>query len=133
MTFSCVPCTYPLETDAPRRQLLVPIPPCRWLQTLVDRLHSETGVFSGHPPNHVLLNAYLPGQGIHSHQDGPIYHPGVCILSLGASAVMNFRQKLPGGKPATLLVVVRSSIPFKIELSPHLSSWGQQNDCCRRI
>ena len=94
----------------------------------MDRLHSETGVFSGHPPNHVLLNAYLPGQGIHSHQDGPIYNPGVCILSLGASAVMNFRQKLAGGNPANLLVVFASSIFFKLVLLQfHLPSWGQQN------
>jgi alkylated DNA repair protein alkB family protein 6 len=36
------------------------------------------------------VNAYEPGEGILPHQDGPLYHPAVAILSLGASAVMHF-------------------------------------------
>ena len=39
-----------------------------WLQALVTRLQSETGVYGGGAPNHVLLNAYLPGEGILPHQ-----------------------------------------------------------------
>ena len=37
-----------------------------------------------------------------AHQDGPAYWPGVCIVSLGAAAVMRFRSKAigaGGGKP----------------------------------
>ena len=33
--------------------------------------------------NHVLVNEYLPGQGIMAHKDGPMYSPHVIILSLG--------------------------------------------------
>ena len=58
-------------------------------------------------PNHVLLNAYSPGEGIQSHQDGPIYHPGVCILSLGASAVMHFYEKLPDGERSSIIIAYR--------------------------
>jgi alkylated DNA repair protein alkB family protein 6 len=36
------------------------------------------------------VNAYAPGEGILPHQDGPLYHPAVAIVSLGASAVMHF-------------------------------------------
>jgi alkylated DNA repair protein alkB homolog 6 len=36
-------------------------------------------------PNHVLINEYLPGQGIMPHKDGPAYYPVVCTVSLGAS------------------------------------------------
>jgi alkylated DNA repair protein alkB family protein 6 len=32
--------------------------------------------------NHVLVNEYAPGQGILSHQDGPLYAPAVAILSM---------------------------------------------------
>lgn len=35
-------------------------------------------------PNHVLINEYLPGQGIMPHKDGAAYHPVVCTVSLGA-------------------------------------------------
>ena len=71
------------------------IVPCSWLQPLLQRLARDTGAFGAAQelPNHVLLNAYLPGQGIMPHQDGPLYHPGVCIVSLGAPAVIRFTRK----------------------------------------
>lgn len=91
---------------------------CRWLETLAARLQAETAVFRNVKPNHVLLNAYKPGQGIYNHQDGPIYQPGVCILSTGGSAVINFRKKLPDGKlpwliQALLLIIGRRHIEWK--------------------
>ncbi len=43
--------------------------------------------------NHVLVNAYLPGEGIMPHEDGPLYHPAVCILSLGSPAILRFWRK----------------------------------------
>ena len=47
----------------------------------------------------MLLNAYKPGQGIMAHRDGPLYHLGVCIVSLGAPTVLHFTRKSPhGGK-----------------------------------
>ena len=48
-------------------------------------------------PNHVLANVYQPGQGIMAHQDGPLYFPCTCIISLGEPAVMRFFKKLPQG------------------------------------
>lgn len=30
---------------------------------------------------------------VHNAQDGPLYHPGVCILSSGAPAVIRFYRK----------------------------------------
>ncbi|BDA47812.1 Alpha-ketoglutarate-dependent dioxygenase alkB homolog 6 [Coccomyxa sp. Obi] len=69
-----------------------PVP--NWLQPLLQRMAQETGAFGpGEEANHVLLNAYRPGEGIMPHQDGPLYHPGVCILSLAAPAVMRFTRK----------------------------------------
>lgn len=33
-----------------------------------------------------------------AHEDGPVYYPAACILSLGSSAVMNFRRKSHDGE-----------------------------------
>lgn len=38
----------------------------------------------------MLLNEYLPNQGIMPHQDGPAYFPVVAILSLRSPVVMDF-------------------------------------------
>ncbi|KDQ08932.1 hypothetical protein BOTBODRAFT_191399 [Botryobasidium botryosum FD-172 SS1] len=65
---------------------------------IIPRLRS-TGVFSNTKqgaPNHVIVNEYLPGQGIMPHEDGPSYHPVVATISLGSHAVFNYyRYKAP--------------------------------------
>ena len=67
-----------------------PLPP--WLAAVSNRL-VECGVFEPScAPNHVLINEYLPGQGIMAHTDGPLYHPVVATISLGSSGVMQFFQ-----------------------------------------
>ena len=43
---------------------LIPAPVPTWLQPIMRRMHEATGVYGGAPPNHVLVNAYAPGQGI---------------------------------------------------------------------
>ncbi|MCO5584623.1 hypothetical protein L7F22_038554 [Adiantum nelumboides] len=66
-----------------------------WLSELTGNICKDVGLFPS-PLNHVLINEYLPGQGIMPHQDGPAYFPVVAILSLGSPAVMQFtpHQKL---------------------------------------
>ena len=34
-------------------------------------------------PNHILLNEYLPGQGIIPHIDGDLFYPTIATVSLG--------------------------------------------------
>ncbi|KIM41831.1 hypothetical protein M413DRAFT_71028 [Hebeloma cylindrosporum] len=54
-----------------------------------------TGAFDQSPhkaPNHVIMNEYLPGQGIMPHEDGPRYHPVVATLSLGSHAIFHYYQ-----------------------------------------
>ncbi|KAG9458537.1 hypothetical protein H6P81_003045 [Aristolochia fimbriata] len=60
-----------------------------WLTKITQRIYEQTGLFPA-PINHVLINEYLPDQGIMPHQDGPAYFPVVAILSLGSPVVMNF-------------------------------------------
>ena len=39
-------------------------------------------------PNHVLVNEYLPGQGILPHTDGPLYLPKTSTISIGGTHVL---------------------------------------------
>jgi alkylated DNA repair protein alkB family protein 6 len=76
-----------------------PLPP--WLkEPITSRLLSipvsiadkQNHIFNDSPhgaPNHVLVNEYLPGQGIMPHKDGAAYHPVVCTVSLGASLCLD--------------------------------------------
>ncbi|KAE8658332.1 inactive serine/threonine-protein kinase [Hibiscus syriacus] len=63
------------------------LPP--WLSKITERIREESGLFPS-AINHVLINEYLPNQGIMPHQDGPAYYPVVAILSLGSPVVMDF-------------------------------------------
>lgn len=40
--------------------------------------------------NYVLINEYLPGQGIFPHQDGPLFNPLVATISLNAPCILRF-------------------------------------------
>ncbi|KAL5498184.1 hypothetical protein ACEPAH_2314 [Sanghuangporus vaninii] len=59
---------------------------------IVGRLRA-TGAFSKSKhgaPNHVIVNEYLPLQGIMPHEDGPSYHPVVATISLGSHTVFHY-------------------------------------------
>jgi len=66
-----------------------------WLERVIDAV-MRAGAFPGaRRPNHVLVNAYGPGEGILPHTDGPLYHPSTATLSLGSDAVMAFTPRVP--------------------------------------
>ncbi|KAF8551561.1 hypothetical protein OG21DRAFT_1417741 [Imleria badia] len=59
---------------------------------VIGRL-KETKAFQISPhkePNHVILNEYLPGQGIMPHEDGPTYCPVVGTVSLCSHTVFHY-------------------------------------------
>lgn len=64
-----------------------------WLMHYVDRINS-LNLFGERKANHVLVNEYLPGQGIMPHTDGPLFHPVISTISLGSHTVINFYEKL---------------------------------------
>lgn len=41
----------------------------------------------------MLVNEYLPGQGIMAHSDGPLFYPVICTISCGSHAVLEFYEK----------------------------------------
>jgi alkylated DNA repair protein alkB family protein 6 len=48
-------------------------------------------------PNHVLVNEYLPGQGIMPHEDGPVFHSIICTINLNSHTILNLWPKLADG------------------------------------
>ena len=65
-----------------------------WLRTLVEFLVSAGVFLPANAPNHVLINDYMPLEGIMHHTDGPAYVNRVAILSLSSSCLMTFRPRL---------------------------------------
>ncbi|XP_042880580.1 alpha-ketoglutarate-dependent dioxygenase alkB homolog 6-like [Penaeus japonicus] len=59
-----------------------------WLQHQMDKI-TALGVFGEKKPNHVLVNEYLPGQGIMPHEDGPLFYPTITTISLGGPCQLN--------------------------------------------
>lgn len=44
-------------------------------------------------PNHVLVNDYLPEQGIMPHTDGPVYSPITATVSIGGDVLLTFEHR----------------------------------------
>jgi alkylated DNA repair dioxygenase AlkB len=83
---------------------LGPLPP--WLAAEAERL-AAAGLFAA-PPDQVIVNEYLPGQGIAAHVDRPdCFGDTVAGLSLGAACLMRFGHPATGAV-ADLLLEPRS-------------------------
>lgn len=55
-------------------------------------------------PDQVIVNEYLPGQGISAHVDcEPCFGPAVASLSLGGPAEMTFRHRPSGERTSIIL------------------------------
>jgi len=73
-------------------QEIRPLP--SWSQSILEKLNG----FFPKTPEQIIVNEYLPGQGISKHIDSPMFDEPVVSLSLLSSCVMNFirdKQKLP--------------------------------------
>lgn len=51
-----------------------------------------SGIFDTKKANHVLVNEYLPKQGIMPHLDGPLFYPTITTISCGSHAVLEFLE-----------------------------------------
>lgn len=60
-----------------------------WLQDYIDKI-TDLKLMNNKIPNHVLINEYLPGQGILGHLDGPLFYPTVTTISCGSHTVLKF-------------------------------------------
>lgn len=91
---------------------LGPLP--EWLEQLAGRLVAD-GIFATQP-DQVIINEYLPGQGIAPHVDcEPCFGDVIASLSLGSGCVMNFAHVATGKtmarylEPRSLLVLQGAS------------------------
>lgn len=85
-----------------------------WAQAVCDEL-VQRGIFPEKaPPNHVLLNEYMPGQGITAHKDGPLYASRVAVLSLGSHTTFQFLRAAGGAtdEKTSLLLPPRGMLVF---------------------
>ena len=57
-------------------------------------------------PDQVIVNEYLPGQGIAMHTDHPDFGPTVATMSLGDAWTMEFRDPKSNEQYSHLLVVM---------------------------
>ena len=74
-----------------------PIPD--WLEVYMNRVNSIKGVFGeGTKANHVLVNEYLPGNGILPHLDGPLFYPVISTISLGSAISLDFYNPIDSTK-----------------------------------
>ena len=80
-----------------------------WLKRLSQKLHQDE-----HMPevaDQVIVNEYLPGQGISSHVDcEPCFEDTIVSLSLGASCVMDFTNKSDKTKKVPVWLAPRSLV-----------------------
>ena len=72
-----------------------------WLARLAQRLYNETELFDK-APEQVIVNEYLPGQGIAMHTDHPGFGPTVCTISLLDDWEMDFAEHWKDKTPALL-------------------------------
>ena len=89
-------------------QYLGPLPP--WAGDLAELLHA--GTHAPHPLNQVIVNEYLPGQGISPHVDcAPCFADTVLSISLGSTCVMTMSHPTTGRsvdlllEPGSLLIL----------------------------
>ena len=102
-------------------------------------------------PNHVLVNEYVPEEGIMPHTDGPAYYPVTATVSLGSHTVLEIYKRTGSGEresgptwrilqePRSLLVTTEdmyrdtlhgiSEIEIDHDLSPeHIVNWELLGD-----
>lgn len=82
--------------------MAVPMP--RWAQKFAARL----AAYMPKQPDQIIVNEYLPGQGISAHVDcEPCFGDVIAVISLGSDYVMDFRHR-ENGTHIPLLLEARS-------------------------
>lgn len=81
-----------------------------WLELYMKRI-SDLKIFGdGKTANHVLINEYLPDQGIMPHTDGPLFYPTIATISCGSHTILEFFDTDNRERICNLLLEPRSLI-----------------------
>ncbi|KAK9502294.1 hypothetical protein O3M35_011092 [Rhynocoris fuscipes] len=66
----------------------------QWLKLFLNKVDDLKLYEKGNlKANHVLVNEYLPGQGIMAHVDGPLFYPTIITISCGSHTILNFQKQ----------------------------------------
>lgn len=85
-----------------------------WLNRLSEKLHEDR--YMPKVADQVIVNEYLPGQGISSHIDcEPCFEDTIVSLSLGSGCVMNFTNKFDKTKKIPVWLEPRSLVVLSDE------------------
>ena len=80
-----------------------------WLKSLSKKLHQDE--YMPEVADQVIVNEYLPGQGISAHIDcEPCFKDTIVSLSLGSSCVMDFTNKLDRTQKIPVRLAPRSLV-----------------------
>lgn len=91
----------PSQLTGTARDTLIDAPMPDFLSNYILERFSGLRVFGDSPhgaPNHCLVNAYEPGQGIMPHTDGPAYFPVTATVSLNSHTILNIYEKNEQGE-----------------------------------
>lgn len=75
-----------------------------WLQKYINKIKNLNIFDNNTQPNHVLINEYLPNQGIMGHSDGPLFHPIVTTITCGSHTLLEFTKRLDTNDEVSLYI-----------------------------
>lgn len=113
----------------PHNKGMIPEPIPAWLQPFMNAVDS-LNIFEGRKSNHVLINEYLPGQGIMPHTDGPLFFPTVSTISCGSHTILEFFENNESRtKICDILLEQRSLVVLQDDMYvKHLHSISERNE-----
>ncbi|KAB0802730.1 hypothetical protein PPYR_04916 [Photinus pyralis] len=93
-----------------------------WLELYMKRI-TDLKVYGDKEANHVLINEYLPNQGIMPHTDGPLFYPTIATISCGSHTILEFSCTDKRDTVCNLLLEPRSLIILQDDMyTKHLHS-----------
>ncbi|XP_044258021.1 alpha-ketoglutarate-dependent dioxygenase alkB homolog 6 [Tribolium madens] len=93
----------------PHEKGMIPEAIPNWLTKYMEKV-AQLNVFEGNKPNQVLINEYLPGQGIMPHTDGPLFYPTIATISCGSHTVLEFLENNENRVKVCQLLLERCSL-----------------------
>jgi alkylated DNA repair dioxygenase AlkB len=79
---------YRNELDKPYDLIPFPIPMPRLIHQLSQEIVEQKILL--HQPDQVIINEYVPGEGIKPHKDRAYYENQICGVNLGSGCIMRF-------------------------------------------
>lgn len=93
----------------PHEKGMIPEAIPSWLTKYMEKV-AQLNIFDGNKPNQVLVNEYLPGQGIMPHTDGPLFYPTIATISCGSHTVLEFLENSESRGKICQLLLERCSL-----------------------